>query len=75
MAQEYLDKYGATEEELEAAMADVAAEDEIGSDIDGDALLNSVRAFLLRFVSYPIPTRLRRAHPVDCAHTPDGRLG
>ena len=53
LAMEYLSLYGGNEEDLEAAMADVAAEDELGSDIDGDALLDSVRSFYLRFVSYP----------------------
>ena len=68
LAQEYLDKFGATEEELEAAMADVAEEDEIGADIDGDALLNSVRVFLERFVSYP-SRHASVAHTLWCAHT------
>ena len=69
LAKEYLDKYGSTEEELKSAMADVAEEaDEIGANIDGDALLNSVHAFLLRFVSYP-SQHASVAHALWIAHT------
>ena len=49
-------------------MADVAAEDEIGADIDGDALLDSVHAFLCRFVSYP-SRHASVAHTLWIAHT------
>lgn len=68
LAIEYLSTYGGSDEDLEAAMADVAAEDEIGADIDGDALLDDVHKFLLRFVSYP-SRHASVAHTLWIAHT------
>ena len=69
LAEEYLARYGTTEEDLESAMADVEIEDDnVGADIDGDALLDSVHAFLRRFISYP-SRHASIAHTLWIAHT------
>ena len=56
-------------------MADVAAEDEIGADIDGDALLDSVHTFLCAVCFLSVAACIRRSHAVDCAHPYDGHMG
>ena len=51
------------------------SEDEIGADIDGDALLTVFTCFLMRFVTYP-SRHASVAHTLwCCAHTYDGNLG
>jgi hypothetical protein len=68
LAQEFIDRYGVTEEELQSEMSDVEEDDDLGDDIDGDALLDSVRVFLERFISYP-SKHAAVAHALWIAHT------
>jgi Protein of unknown function (DUF2786) len=68
LAQRVLDEFGIGGAELNEELSNVPEDDELGSDIDGDALLDSVLFFLERFVSYP-SRHASIAHTLWIAHT------
>ena len=68
LAQKVLEDFGMDETELEFELSNVGGDDEFGADVDGDAVLNSVRKFLERFVSYPSKHAVI-AHTLWIAHT------
>ena len=69
-----MDEHGIGEADLKEPEPEPTFDD-IGADLDGDAILNDVYAFLGRFISYP-SLHARTAHALwMCAHTHDGYLG
>ena len=66
-AKELMDEHGIGEADLKEPEPEPTFDD-IGADLDGDAILNDVYAFLGRFISYP-SLHARTAHALWCAHT------
>ena len=62
-----MDEHGIGEADLKEPEPEPTFDD-IGADLDGDAILNDVYAFLGRFISYP-SLHARTAHALWCAHT------
>jgi hypothetical protein len=62
-----MDEYGIGEADLKEPEPEPTFDD-IGADLDGDAILNDVYAFLGRFISYP-SLHARVAHSLWIAHT------
>ena len=68
-ARELMEEYSIQEEELREPVDEPEPTfDDIGAEIDGDALLDSVHSFLMRFVSYP-SRHASVAHALWIAHT------
>ena len=68
-AKELMDEHGIREADLKEPSEEPAPTfDDIGADLDGDAILNDVYAFLGRFISYP-SLHARSAHALWIAHT------
>ena len=68
-ARQLMEEHSIQEEELRKPVDEPEPTfDDLGADIDGDALLNSVHSFLLRFVSYP-SRHASVAHTLWIAHT------
>ena len=68
-AKELMEEHGISEEELREPSEEPAPTfDEIGADLDGDAVLNDVYGFYGRFISYP-SQHARVAHTLWTAHT------
>ena len=68
-ARQLMEEHSIQEEELRDPVDEPEPTfDDVGADIDGDALLDSVHNFLLRFVSYP-SRHASVAHTLWIAHT------
>ena len=75
-ARQLMEEHSIQEEELREPVDEPEPTfDDLGADIDGDALLDSVHSFLLAVCFLSVAACIRRSYLVDCSHTHDEHLG